>query len=241
MNILREFRRIKKRSVPARILLVSIFSVIFIITTYAWFNINEPVDLNGLEGEITPWDVRYYVDNNEILDEHVTFTIDQIYPGMAEQEKTVRVFNMSTTSTNIQYELTSVKIFGQEVLNTLKEDDVIQTEVDENGKTIVHIFADNTQYPFDITYSYDKTRLDGEYVDDETTPSAGATFQYHINWQYEGEGTEDENLAKDILDTKFGKGAYAYYQEEANDPTKAVEITVKITSSMIHPDSEQQN
>ena len=44
---------------------------------------------------------------------------------------------------------------------------------------------------------------------------------------------EDENLAKDVLDTKFGKDAYNYYQNEQNDPLKAIEIVVRITSSML--------
>ena len=233
MNILREIRRIKKRSVPARILLITIFSVILIINTYAWFNANEPVNMSGLEANITPWDVRYYVDDKEMLDESVTFTIDELYPGMPDREDIVRIYNMSTTSTSIKYELTSVKVFGQEVLDQLKENNMIQTD----GNT-VHIFADDTEYPFDISYTYDNTRLDGEYKDDETTPNAGATFKYQASWEYQGNGTEDENLAKDILDTKFGKGAYEYYQDEANDPSKAIEITVKITSSMIHPNAD---
>ena len=233
MNILREIRRIKKRSVPARILLITIFSVILIINTYAWFNANEPVNMSGLEANITPWDVRYYVDDKEMLDESVTFTIDELYPGMPDREDIVRIYNMSTTSTSINYELTSVKVFGQEVLDQLKENNMIQTD----GNT-VQIFADDTEYPFDISYTYDKTRLDGEYKDDETTPNAGATFKYQASWEYQGNGTEDENLAKDILDTKFGKGAYEYYQDEANDPSKAIEITVKITSSMIHPNAD---
>ena len=233
MNILREVRRIKKRSVPARILLVSIFSVILIINTFAWFQANRPVDMSGLEANITPWDVRYYVDDKEVLDETVTFTIDQLYPGMPDREDIVRIYNMSTTSTNITYELTAVKVFGQDVLEQLKEDGVIHTD----GNTI-NIFADDTKYPFHIGYTYDKTRLDGEFVDDATTPNAGATFKFQASWEYQGNGTEDENLAKDILDTQFGKGAYAYYQDEANDPSKAIEITVKITSSMIHPSED---
>ena len=232
MNILREFRRIKKRSMPVRILLILIFSVILIINTYAWFNANEPVNMSGLEANVTPWDVRYYVDDKEVLDESVTFTIDELYPGMPDREDTVRIYNMGTTSTSINYELTSVKIFGQEVLDQLVENGIIQTE----GNTI-HIFADDTKYPFDISYTYDKTRLDGEYVDDETTPGAGATFQFHASWEYQGNGTEEENLARDILDTMFGQDAYEYYQNEDNDPSKAIEITVKITSSMIRPNT----
>ena len=233
MNILREVRRIKKRSVPARILLISMFSVILIINTYAWFSSNQPVNVAGLEGEITPWDVRYYVNEDEIIDETVTFTIDELYPGMEDKEQYVQIYNMSTTSTSISYELTSVKIFGQEVLDKLIENSIIQTE----GNT-VHIFSDDTQYPFDISYTYDKTRLDGKFEDDTSTPDAKGTFHYNASWEYQGDGTEVENLARDILDTQFGKDAYTYYQDEGNDSLKAIEITVKITSSMIHPNTE---
>ena len=101
-----------------------------------------------------------------------------------------------------------------------------------------HTLSDDTQYPFDISYTYDKTRLDGKFEDDTSTPDAKGTFHYHTSWEYQGDGTDVENLARDILDTQFGKDAYTYYQDEGNDSLKAIEITVKITSSMIHPNTE---
>ena len=80
--------------------------------------------------------------------------------------------------------------------------------------------------------------MDGEYESDETTPDAVANFKFHVSWAYQNDGTDDEKTARDLLDTKFGKNAYNYYQNEQNDKNKAIEIVVKITSSMIHPDSE---
>lgn len=228
MNILREFRRAKKRSVASRVRLVMIFSVILIVNTYAWFNINEGVKVGGLEADITPWDVTYYVDGKEILDTDYTFTIDELYPGMPNREDTVHIYNLTTTSSRINYEITSVKVFGHEVLEQLQTDGGIQT----NGNT-VNLFADDTVYPFNVSYTYDKTRIDGVYENDTTTPDAGAMVKFNVSWTYQGTGTDNENLAKDILDTKFGKDAYNYYQNEDNDSTKAIEIVVKITSSML--------
>lgn len=228
MNILREFRRAKKRSVASRVRLVMIFSVILIVNTYAWFNINEGVKVGGLEADITPWDVTYYVDGKEILDENYTFTIDELYPGMPNREDTVHIYNLSTTSSRINYEITSVKVFGNEVLDQLQKDGGIQT----NGNT-VSLFADDTTYPFNVSYTYDKTRIDGVYENDTETPNAGATVKFNVSWTYQGTGSDDENLAKDVLDTKFGKEAYNYYQNEENDSSKAIEIVVKITSSML--------
>ena len=231
MNILREFRRVKERSIAFRVKLIMIFSVILIVNTYAWFNINQEIKLSGLETDITPWDVSYYVDGKEILDQDFTFTIDELYPGMPNREDVVHIYNRSITSSAIAYEITSVKVFGNDVLEQLKTSGGIKTE----GNT-VKIFSADTNYPFCVSYTYDKTRIDGEYKDDETTPAAGATVKFNASWVYQGNGTDDENLAKDILDTKFGKDAYNYYQNEENNSSKAIEIVVKITSSMLRDD-----
>ncbi len=228
MNILRELRRAKKKSMATRVILISIFSVILIVNTYAWFSSSKNVTINGLEGQITSWDVAYYVDGKEILDQDVAFTIDELYPGMPNREDVVHIYNLGKTSTRIKYEIKSIKVYGKEVLDQIQAEGGIQT----SGNT-TNLFADDTKYPFNISYTYDRARLDGEYVDDESTPNAGATFKFNASWIYEGTGTADENEAKDILDTKFGKDAYSYYQNEANDKTKAIEIIVKITSEIL--------
>ena len=229
MNILREFRRVKKKSMATRIRLILIFSVILIVNTYAWWGAKQDVKLNGLEGDVTSWDVAYYVKDEEILDQDVTFTIDELYPGMPERkEDIVHIYNIGKSSTSIKYELISIKVFGQEILEQLQDEGVIQA-----SGTTINLFADDKLYPFNVSYTYDKTRLDGQYVDDESTPNSMATFKFNSSWAYEGTGTAEENEAKDILDTKFGKDAYNYYKNENNDPSKAIEITVKITSQII--------
>lgn len=245
MNILREYRRVKKKSMATRISLIFTFSVILIINTYAWFSTNSLVNFGGLHVETTPWDVSYYIneDENQILDEIAILTIDELYPGMPQREDIVHIYNLGTASTRIEYELISVKVFGQEVLGQLRTDNKLITS--GNTTTIfsgdTEISEDIQQYPFEVSYTYDKDYLKGQYVDDTTTPNAHAIFKFNVKWTYDiPEGTEDENIAKDALDTQFGKEAYAYYQDEANDPTKAIEIKVKITSSMIHPSLETE-
>lgn len=228
MNILREVRRVKEKNMLTRIRLILTFLVILIVNTYAWRAADKDVSLNGLEGNVTSWDVAYYIneDENVTLDQTATFTIEDLYPGMPTREDVVDIYNIGKSSTSINYELISVKVFGQEVLEEL--------DIQVSGNTTT-IFSEDTEYPFNISYTYDKSKLIGEYEDDTTTPNSVAKFRFNVNWTYEGTGTESENQAKDALDTQFGKEAYEFYQDEANDPTKAIEIKVKITSSMIHP------
>lgn len=225
MNILREVRRVRNKSMPVRIILLLAFCVIFVVTTYAWFSTQKDVTLGGLHGDVTSWDVSYYVnqEGNIFLDKTAVFTIEQLYPGMPNREDVVHIYNIGESSTNITYELVSVKVFGQEVLNEL--------DIGVSGNTRT-IFSADTEYPFCISYTYDKNYLEDQYEDEVATPNSKATFRFNVSWPYEGQGTEAENLAKDILDTKFGKDAYAYYSNAANDPTKAIEVQVKITSSM---------
>ena len=235
MNILREVRRINKKSMPARIVVLLMFCVIFLTSTYAWFRSDKDIELGGLKGEVTSWDVAYYIneDENQFMDEVATFTIEQLYPGMPEREDVVHIYNLGTSSTNIKYELISIKVFGQEVLNTLKTSGELKTT-----GTTTELFSKDTAYPFNISYTYDKTKLVGKYEDDTVTPNSVATFKFNVDWAYEGQGTAEQKEAKDILDTRFGKQAYAYYSDSANDPTKAIEVQVKITSTMIHPNDE---
>lgn len=254
MNILREVRRVKSRSVPASIALILLFSVILIITTYAWFSSQRDVTLGGLEGEVTSWDVAYFMNpsSKEHASETALFTIDQFYPGMPDREDKVYVYNMGESSTNIKYELISVKIFGEEVLNELKTSGEITTDTATNT---TNIFSKDIKYPFNISYTYDKTYLEGNanYEDfitedgyitsveknGQTITPPKALFRFFVNWDYDViNGTDAQNAEKDALDTKFGKDAYTFYQNPANDTKKAVEIKVKITSEFIHPNLE---
>jgi len=234
MNILREVRRVNQKSMPIRIILLFTFLLLLIVSTYAWWAADLDVGFEGIQGDVTSWDVYYYVneEEGEILDQTTVFEIDELYPGMPRRTDVVHILNMGEASTNINYELLSVKVFGREVLPQLQQNNKIQVSPD--GKTTT-IFSGDTDYPFNISYTYDKDKLIGKYVEGEDNTTSQATFKFNVNWSYEGDGTEDEKLARDALDTQFGKQAYEYYQDEGNDPKKAIEVKIKITSNMVHP------
>lgn len=238
MNILREVRRSSQKSMPVRILLLLTFGVIFIVTTYAWFASDQDVLLKGLEGGVTSWDVAYYIEDDEnneteVLDKTAVFTIDELYPGMPDRTDVVHIYNIGTSSSVIQYELLSVKVFGQEVLSQLQTNGEIQTT-----GTTTQLFSKDTQYPFNISYTYDKTKLLGKYEDDTSTPNSFGTFMFNVEWDYQATGEQSVIDARDVLDTKFGKDAYAFYKDADNDPSKAIEVKVRITSTMVHPSQD---
>jgi len=238
MNILREVRRVNNKSMPVRIIFLLAFAVMFIVTTYAWFTMQKDVDIGGLEGGVTSWDVSYFVNEDEdvTLDRTYSFELEQLYPGMDDYFENVHIYNIGEASTNIDYKLVSVKLFGVEIKDQLN----IETEEISETEYKTTIFSGDSTYPFCISYTYDKNYLNGKYdVDDPiTSETAHATLRFDASWDYEG---------NDTLDTQFGKDAYEYYYPNGvddlsvvNDPSKAIEIQVKITSSMIHPSVEAE-
>ena len=239
MNILREVRRVNQKSMPVRIISILLFSVILIISTFAWFSSQKDVRIGGLTGDVTSWDVAYYVRGEERKDQTATFTINQLYPGMDLYTDKVHIYNIGEASTNIEYELISVKVLGETLYEKGSATNELTIEVDEDTNT-THIFNGDTTYPFEISYTYDKDYLNGKYdLDTQTPASAHAILTLNADWFYGEEGSVDGEISdKDQLDTQFGKDAYEYYQNVLNDPSKAIEIKVKITSNFIHPDLE---
>ncbi len=222
MNILRELRKFKRKSVLVKLQILLLFSVMLIASTYAWWRIPE-VKMSNLQGTVESWEVEYDIEDNKILEEEVTISVDNFQPGMQDFEKIISIRNLGTKETSITYELTSVKLFGEEVLSELQNNN----EIALAGNT-VNLFVNSAEneYPFNICYTYDKSKISGQYEDDESTPDAVAKLGFYVSWEYE-KGT-------DILDTSVGQRAYDYYEDENNIPEEILQFTVKITSKAIH-------
>ena len=114
--------------------------------------------------------------------------------------------NASNTPTDITYTLISVRLFGQEILDELESNG----NITEAGFT-KNIFA-TEEYPFNASFTYDKDRITGKFVDEETTPESFAKMSVFASWDYEREGATKNLVENDELDTYFGEEAYEYYK-----------------------------
>ncbi len=218
MNILREIRRIKSKNILVKIRILLLLLVMLIVSTYAWWS-GADSTVKGLDLYTDSWDVKYVIKDQEILDEEYIMEIDKFYPGMEDNSKVVKIYNLGSATTVVEVELTSVKLFGEELLNDLSIKNGI--EFSNDNKTVTLFKTD--EYPFEIGYSQDKRFLQGRYTDDENSSAAKGQITFSIKWNY--------NNGNDSLDTTFGKRAYEWYKENEEDSAKALEVHVKIKSS----------
>lgn len=230
MNILRELRKFKRKSVITKLQVLLVFAIMLVASTYAWW-LSPEIWLTNLKASVESWDVEYVLEEvpDTPLEKEITISVDEFKPGMADFEKAINVRNLGTKSSSITCELTSIKLFGVEVLNELKTNNEIKLQGDN-----VILFANEAKYPFEIFYKCEKSTISGQYVDDTTTPDSVARIAFYASWEYEKGSNED-----DELDTSFGQKAYDYYNDSTsayNDPTskiEALQFTVKITTKAI--------
>ena len=110
MNILREIRKLKKKSLRTRIWIILILLIMLVSSIYAWSVMKVSASINGLEGVVNSWDIEFYVDDEQILEDSIIFTVDEFYPGMSDNKQIVSVHNLgSTRPANVKLELISVK------------------------------------------------------------------------------------------------------------------------------------
>ena len=226
MNVLRELRKLKRKSVIAKLRILVLLGVLLIGSTYAWFLYNlEPPSVSGIVIKPEKWDVEYRIDDTTIdleKTKEVVIAIDEFYPGMTAFEKNVIVRNFTPKKSSIKLEVASVKLFGEEIVEELKTTgNIVEAGM---GQSIF-----NTEdYPFNAGFSYDKNVIEGMYEDDISTPEATAKLTLYANWTYERESQTKTKEENDILDTKFGERAYEYYKSQ--DKKIALEITIKIST-----------
>ena len=116
MNILREIRRISQKSKRKRIILIVLLCVTLLSSSYAWFAATKTTTLNGLSGQVNSWDVS----DTEVIDKEVSFDLSTIYPTMPTYEQNLHIYNLGEKGANIKLEIISVKLFGEEILDSLK-------------------------------------------------------------------------------------------------------------------------
>ena len=114
MNVLRELRKVKKRSLPVRIILIIFFGSFLIMNTFAWYSVSRRIEPKGLGATVVPWDVEYYLnDSNVPLHESVTFTVNEIYPGMPEFEDYIYIRNTAVKSSKLEFKVKTITLLGE--------------------------------------------------------------------------------------------------------------------------------
>ena len=227
----------KRLKEALKIRTVIILLLTLLVNTYAWFIYISTVS-TGLNIHVKSWEFEFSVQDN--TDDIVIFS-DDLYPGMNEVKRSITATNKGETSANLSYVITSVKIFGTDLLEG--KEAVNEEEFKELLK----------EYPFDIQVKM--LSEDGNPYDPSNPMQENDKVQieFTLNWVYEMKDAEGNVIEEiDQKDTQIGKEAYNYYhpkdengveieltEEEKAQRSNAIEIIVHIEATQTKPNTEE--
>ncbi len=208
----------KQRRIKHRVTLRTLFllSITLIFNTYAWFMYATTVTTN-LSANVEAWRVEFEV-NNQSIERVFTININDAYPGMPDQLKTVIIKNRGDKVADISYAIKSVRIFDDK----FKAADQLDTnETIEQGTTsstsAALVSKMQNDYPFRLGFTLNNASL-----------AIGASTSMEINFEWDYDSGDDET------DTDYGTEAYDFAQQ--NPDTSSIEITIKLIVVQ-HPNS----
>ncbi len=184
-----------KRRLNLRSLLF--FALLISFNSFAWFIYTNKV-ATGVDVHVKSWNISFEMDNEQ-LEEEVSFSVDEMYPGMDDYRDEIRIKNIGETDGKLSYELLSVRILDTEYV--VSDDGITSDELLNSLKN---------DYPFTIDIG----------VTNPIVSHGGGEegFYFSVVWPYES--GDDES------DTEWGKKAYDYYEKNPNG--SVIELKLRI-------------
>lgn len=193
-KVLRIIKKIKLRNLIILILLLS-------FSSYAWMIFVTKVS-TGISAHVTSWNFDFVLGDAETTTE-IVFDVEQIYPGMQDYVKEIRVRNNGEMAGKLSYEVKKIVILGTPyvVSETLTSEQLLQKM--------------ETEFPFHLQLA-----VDGET--DNVIPAKGTkNVKFSLVWPYDS--------GNDELDTEWGENAYDYYKNNPGGYCVHIELILKVT------------
>lgn len=170
-------------------------------SSFAWFIYATKVS-TGVTAYIEAWNIKFTAEDNNI-EKEVLFEIENIYPGMETDVKSITVNNIGDKTADVRYRLVSAKILGVSYI----VNESLTSEQLENKLA--------NQFPFKILFSI---------VNEQIGPYSGTTtFSVTVKWDYES--------GNDELDTVWGKDAYNFADNNPGQPSIELAVLVSAVQS----------
>lgn len=190
-KIIKILKKIKLRNLIILVILLT-------FNTFAWFIYATRVSLD-LTTHVSSWNVEF-VSGTEEITTNIEISLDRIYPGMDNFERTIEVHNKGETAAKLDYEIKYLKIMD-EVFEVNEDTGITSDEIEEKMKT---------EYPFKININA------GDNSIIEENQQGG--FKISVSWPFES--------GNDTLDTLWGNKAYEYYS--LNPGTQSIVLKLEL-------------
>ena len=181
-----------------RIITLLLLFLALAANTFAWFIYNRVVSAN-LDAHVKSW--RVTIDG--AMEDSITFTLDDLYPGMPEYCDSVTLTNEGELDAEVSFKLHSISIMGDTYT------------IGENGETPESLQERLDDYPFEITIESSSSGV--------SASGGETTIRVYVNWDF-GDG----DPTKDALDTYWGEKSYDFSEDYPDTPSLQIVVDVSV-------------
>ena len=183
------------------------------VNAFAWFVFIAKADVK-VNANIISWDVNFS-DSSEVISKVVVETTD-LYPGMPTYTKEINISNYSDLEGVFEYDIYSIKVLGDEVVDSTTTHDGALTYL-------------NSTFPFIVSFSSSKTELEKKdnmvftiYIDwplDYTDSGAKKIYRLTEHYRYDPSITyynyaNGYNPVLNVTQEMFDVNKTGYYVEK---------------------------
>ena len=198
-----------------RYLKINLMSLVFIVVSFisvtlAWFAYSGIANVETEIG-VKAWYIELEKDGEKTSND-VVITLDDIYPGMATVNETIKMKNLGDSDAQVYYNIEAARILGDSKDNYLKSETVTSDYIEDK---ISH------DYPFHINVTLSKNYI--------LSKTGEAYFEVSISWPLDS--------GSDSSDTLWGTAAYEFQKNEAllksNDSGYEIKPSIQVSISLI--------
>lgn len=201
----------KKRKRKLKITRIIFLILLVVSNTFAWFIYVTRID-NSVSVHVKSWDVVFQDGDNEISTT-LDILVDNIYPGMDNFHYDITAYNKSEVSAYLTYKILEADIFGTAYITEegRAERKESPQEGDMTSQELESMFKNDL--PFSLTIGVTSLTISENDGKEE--------YQVNLVWPYEGKSDEE--------DTRWGRNAAIYKQNNPDKPSIVLKIKISIT------------
>ena len=158
----------ERKNIMIRSVLLALF--VLGVNIYAWFIYFTEAQVN-ITGNVVSWDVSFRDENSQVVEKEIIADIN-MYPGMPDYSKTLRILNASELPAKFSYEIEEMTLMGEDIKAAMTTEQ-LETELRESYPFVVNFISDKDSmnideemsFTFDVAWPFDNTEGENNYYD----------------------------------------------------------------------------
>ena len=235
----------RRKNIKIRSVLLALF--VLGVNIYAWFIYFTEAQVN-ITGNVVSWDVSFRDENSQVVEKEIIADIN-MYPGMPDYKKTLKILNASELPTKFSYEIDEMTLMGEDIKTGMTTEQ-LEAELRESYPFIVNFISDKESmnvgeemsFTFDVAWPFENAEGEDNYykLNKYYSYDPSVTYFQYNSSSYDKANITDSSdfgininslyLEKDDADSFWGTMCGSY-EKETNQACLTIKLKLRVVQA----------